>query len=462
MYTNLDIYNLYLKNRCICTDTRNIKTNSIFFALKGENFDANKFAIKAIEMGCAYAVIDDKNILDNCLVEDIKNKLIYVQSTLICLQNIAKIHRNKLHIPIIGITGTNGKTTTKELIKSVLSIKHKTFATYGNLNNHIGVPLSLLSISDDIEIAIIEMGANHINEIAELCEISQPNIGIVTNVGKAHLEGFGSFKNVIETKIELYKSVEQQDGIIFVNAANDILKEKSQNNSKIVYYTTNNADINNISNATYTKTSLIESNSNYLNLCLKFVEPNSTEEVNNKDKNYNTANINTNLTGNYNLENIAATAAIGKYFDLNINEIKRGLENYTPNNLRSQIIEGRKNTIIADTYNANPDSMLSAINNFISLKTPLKKTFILGDMKELGKFSASAHAEIVSLLEKYGDYEVFLVGENFYNTPKPESFSCFKSVKEFIELFHKQTVSDRFILIKGSNSIGLDRLIEIL
>lgn len=429
-----EIFRIFLKHRRICTDTRHIVPGSIFFALKGENFDANTFAADAIEKGCTCAVIDNpKYAGKNCLL---------VENSLDTLRQIAVMYRKSLMIPVIGITGTNGKTTTKELVRSVLSVRFKTYATEGNLNNHIGVPLSLLSIPAEAEIAIIEMGANHPGEIAELCRIALPTYGIITNVGKAHLEGFGTFENILKTKTALYEFLRKVDGKAFVSRNNTLLMKASETIERYCYGT---------SPDNFLQMTPLESRGSCLCCCLH----SSATSVGNVE-------VHTHLVGSYNLENVAAAACAGRYFGLNDSEIREGIENYKPSNLRSQSIKAGSNTLIADTYNANPTSMEAALDNFFHLQASDKKAVILGDMLELGKASDEEHQNIVNRLVAIHIPEAFIVGKCFAKTKYPEHFHSFADVDQLIAFLQKNPLANRCILIKGSHGIHLEKAVVFM
>ena len=428
-----EIFNLYLQHRQICTDTRKIVPGSIFFALKGENFDANAFAADALAKGCALAVVDEADYAgENCLL---------VKDCLETLRQIAVMYRKSLDIPVIGITGTNGKTTTKELVRSVLSVKFKVFATQGNLNNHIGVPLSLLSIPAGTQIAIIEMGANHPGEIADLCQISLPDYGIITNVGKAHLEGFGSFENIVKTKTALYEAVRQNHGKVFVSEKSRILMNASQGMERFLYGE---------SSGIFLQITPLASPDACLSCLLHAAQGPQKSE------------IHSHLVGFYNIENVSAAACAGRYFGLSDAEIKQGLENYVPTNLRSQSIPAGGNTIIADTYNANPTSMEAAIGNFAALASKHKKIAILGDMLELGDASQAEHRHVVELLQEHRILKAFLVGGCFAKTDRPQDFICFDTVDELIAFLRQHPIQDSSVLVKGSHGIHLEKAVEFL
>jgi UDP-N-acetylmuramoyl-tripeptide--D-alanyl-D-alanine ligase len=424
-----DLYSIYLENPIICTDTRKIQKGSLFFALKGESFNANQFADKAIAEGCSYAIIDEKEYKTS-------EKHILLTDVLTCLQELATYHREQLNIPIIGITGTNGKTTTKELINSVLSSKYNTYATKGNLNNHIGVPLSLLSINKKHEIAIIEMGANHPKEIAFLCNIAKPNYGIISNIGKAHLEGFGSFENLKNTKKELYDFIEDNGEMLFVNKDNTLLNELS---SQIKRYTYGNENAD--SKGRFTQASPF--------LIIELVSPKGI------------LYIKTKLIGAYNFENVLAAATIGRFFNIDDLEIKKSLEAYIPSNNRSQLKKTDNNILILDAYNANPTSMAASINSFKNIQAE-NKTIILGDMLELGKDSYKEHEEIIKLIENNSFKNIFLVGKEFFMHECPKSFNKFERTADLLAFLKENIIVNHSILIKGSRGIKLEDCIELL
>jgi UDP-N-acetylmuramoyl-tripeptide--D-alanyl-D-alanine ligase len=427
------IYTFYLQHPEICTDTRKITSDCLFFALKGDNFDANTFAAQALEQGAAYAVIDN-------IEYQVNERCILVEDVLAALQELARHHRTQLHIPVIGLTGSNGKTTTKELIYALLATKYKTYATHGNLNNHIGVPLTILGISNDIEIAIIEMGANHQHEIEMLCGIAQPTYGLITNIGMAHLDGFGGFEGVKKGKAELYAYIKENDGEAFVYRDNPILMEMSTTAAlnKIVYYG-KDAD-NRISGQ------LLKSD--------PFLELSWSE-----DENQHTAK--TNLTGTYNFENILGAICIGSHFGLSPQQINAGLLGYKPKNNRSQLSETANNKVICDFYNANPSSMAAALHNLAAL-TAEKKTAIIGDMFELGNESAAQHKEIAELASSLSFDEVIYIGDDFYafKTDHPGKF--FQTRLEAQEYLAAHPLKGELILLKGSRGMALERLLPLL
>lgn len=427
------LYQTYLKHRVICTDTRSISSGCLFFALKGENFDANQFAEKAIADGAAYAIIDHPAYAKG-------EQFILVDDVLSALQELAKHHRKQLNIPVIGLTGSNGKTTTKELIRAVLAEYFKVFATKGNLNNHIGVPLSILSIADDVEIAVIEMGANHQKEIEFLSAIAQPTHGLISNVGMAHLEGFGGFEGVKKGKAELYAYLSANDGYAFVNAANKDLMEMASK-----------ADLANVVHYNIAETGAVHG-------VLKHSDPLIEFDWSFDGK---THQAKANLTGTYNFENILAAISIGCFFKLSAAEINKGLADYHPTNNRSQLTKTEHNTVICDFYNANPSSMTAAINNLNSLSAT-KKIAILGDMFELGDESAEQHLHIIELAAKTDIDEIIFVGNHFYKAKDGSSAHFFATPVEAAEFIKTQQWKDALVLLKGSRGMALEQLLPLL
>lgn len=420
------LHPLFLKYPKISTNTRAIENDAIFFALKGKNFNANKFAEEAIQKGASYAVIDDVTYKKD-------HRFILVEDVLQTLQELASFHRKYLNIPILSLTGSNGKTTTKELINEVLLKKFKTVATKGNLNNHIGVPLTLLSMDSTTEFGIVELGANHPKEIEFLVNLVQPDYGVITNFGRAHLEGFGNFEGVVKTKTELYDYLKNKDKLAFVNA-NDTLQLEHSKGIKRVTFGTENSDI----------PIHFLSASPFVSVLFKETE------------------IHSQMIGTYNFNNIASAIAIGDYFDIPVADIKHVIENYTPANNRSQVIKSNSNTIILDAYNANPSSMMAALENLMQLPNKNKVVF-LGDMFELGSYAAHEHEKIVRFLSDSDIDKIYLLGNNFYNT-KLSSDKIIK-FKDFDSLKNKQVVNDikdAFILIKGSRGMQLERVLELL
>lgn len=427
------LYQHYLKHRTICTDTRNIVPGCLFFALKGEKFDANTFAEQALALGAAYVVIDNKDY-------QLNERCLLVTDVLCALQELARHHRTQLNIPVVGLTGSNGKTTTKELINAVLSRKYKTFATRGNLNNHIGVPLSILSLDPEIEMAVIEMGANHQKEIEFLCSIAQPTHGLITNVGLAHLDGFGGFEGVKKGKAELYAYLKAHHGFAFINRNNPYLLEMSEKAglNKVIYYGTETS--NTISGKLLKADPLIE---------LKWAH------------NAGTFHTNVQLTGAYNFENILAAICIGQFFELSPEQINDGLSGYSPNNNRSQISKTAHNTVICDFYNANPSSMSAALNNIDQLSGE-NKAIIIGDMFELGQESAVQHQNIVEQAEKLKVDTLIFIGKDFHNTKGSYKGQFFKSPAEAAEFLKYNPIKNSLVLLKGSRGMALEQLLPLL
>lgn len=421
-----DIYSIYLQHPVISTDTRNIQKNSIFFCLKGQSFNGNTFASEALTKGAAFVVMDEQAYAVN-------DKCIVVDHALKTLQELALYHRQQLRIPFIGITGTNGKTTTKELIKTVLSQKYKVLATQGNFNNHIGVPLTILSINNKVEIAVIEMGANHAGEIDDLCKIALPDYGIITNIGKAHLEGFLNIETIIETKTALYKAVKNVDGTIFINMDDKLLMSNADTINKITYGTTESTDY-------YGK--VISDGF----LCKVFLPKTLTT-------------ISTQLTGDYNFSNIMAAVAVGQYFNISIPTIQQAINSYQPSNSRSQILKKRNNIFIMDAYNANPSSMKPAIINFANIEHE-NKALILGDMKELGNESLTEHQQIVDLLITLSFKQVFLIGPEFSKTKHPKGWSI-ETWDEALHIISHKNIQQAMILVKGSRSMQMERILSL-
>lgn len=401
----------------------------MFFALHGENFNANEFAGQALKLGCKYAVVDDKRFAAN-------DHCIHVSDTLNALQDLATFHRKTLKVPVLGITGTNGKTTTKELITAVLSAKYNTAFTKGNLNNHIGVPLTLLSVKDE-EIAIIEMGASHPGEIAMLCKIAQPDYGLITNIGKAHLEGFGSLAGVMNTKKELYDWIRGVKGKVFVCKDNSLLMEISAGIEQITY---------GVFPGSACRGEIGECDPL---LKLKWFHRAGTID------------IATNLYGFYNFENVMAAICIGNYFDVDAEKIKDAIENYYPSNNRSQIIKTKDNTIVMDAYNANPTSMNASIQNFMHLKAA-KKYAVIGDMRELGSDAEKEHEKILELLNDAGFDKVVLVGTMFSLLNRNKKFRTFLKSEEAAAFLKKEKPTGYHILIKGSRGIQLEKTLEVI
>lgn len=427
-----NLYASFIESTGVSIDTRNVNQGSLFFALKGANFDGNHFAEKALQKGAYKVVVDNEQVVNG-------KDYILVEDALVALQRLATYHRRKLNIPIIGITGTNGKTTTKELVNAVLNERYKVFATQGNFNNHIGVPLTLLSMNKSVEIGVVEMGANHPGEIEELCRISEPDYGLITNVGKAHLEGFGSFEGVMSTKAELYRYIENKSGTIFYNSDNSYLKSMLGVGASLCTYGT---DADNY-------VSVVEmQKSSRLNLTCR-----SGEDV---------LNICSMLIGNYNMENVLAAVAIGMYFKVDAANVVKAINAYCPDNNRSQLIVSDKNEIIFDSYNANPTSMMASLSNFIDI-SERHKVVILGEMKELGEESVKEHSVILSFLRNHSFFKVILVGDSYYPLLNDEEKGdWYKSVGDLIEVLKENPIVGKFVLVKGSRSNQLEKLKGVL
>jgi len=417
----------------VTIDSRRAAANTIFFALQGDSFNGNEYAASALEKGCKYVVIDEERYYKD-------DRYVLVKDSLRALQELAKHHRSQLTIPFIAITGSNGKTTTKEYIHSVLSKKFKVLATAGNLNNHIGAPLTLLAINSEIEIAIIEMGANHVGEIASLCDIAKPDFGLITNIGKAHIGEFGSFENIVKGKTEMYQYVKQHNGKLFINTANHLLVENAVGIEQISY------------------------GENTGNDCVcKLEEANPFIKIS-----YNGSLIVSQLIGSYNFENIAASICIGKYFGIPTSAIKEAIEEYIPSNNRSQIVKKENCTIVLDAYNANPSSMKAAMENFSEMEGDAK-WLILGDMLELGEYEIEEHKSILKLAAEKKIKNILLVGERFRKAVKELKIPfpylrTFNNSEELINHISKKEIdfSSTLILIKGSRGIKLEKVVDYL
>ena len=423
-----EIYSIFLKCDSVSTDTRTIAKNCLFFALKGDNFNGNVFAQEALKNGAKYCIIDEEPYAVN-------EKFILVDSVIETLQELATYHRKTLNTPLIALTGSNGKTTTKELINAVLNTQYKTIATQGNYNNHIGVPLTLLRLKKDTEIGIIEMGANHQKEIEFLANITLPDYGLITNFGKAHLEGFGGIEGVIKGKSELYDHLISNGKLVFINN-DDVLQIKQIGTYKNVYTfgnsNGNNLEVNQLHNSDF--------------VSLEF----------------NNIRVNSNLTGSYNFNNIAVAIAIGAYFKINDRQIKQGIETYVPSNNRSQIIKRDSTKIILDAYNANPTSMKAAIDNFKNLSSENKILF-LGDMFELGEVAEIEHQLILDYAEKQISGQCIFIGSNFKKTvPSKNNSMLFETFEKCVDYIKHLDLSNALILIKGSRGMALERIVDIL
>ncbi len=426
-----EIYKIYQEYPSIQTDTRKLKKDDLFFALKGSNFNGNLFAKQAIEMGAAFVFTDED-------ISYIDNRIIQTNDVLETLQNLAKFHRkqfnieNKSRIPFIAITGSNGKTTTKELVHEVLSTTYITYTTQGNLNNHIGIPLTILKIRPDAEMGVIEMGANHLKEIAGYCKYAMPTYGLITNIGKAHLEGFGGVENVKKGKGELFDYLRKNNGTAFINSDDEGVVDLSKDLEKKIFYGSSGKDLHG-----------------------KIIKSDPFPEI--EIEGIHPLEIKTQLTGTYNFPNVLAAVCIGRYFNIDDNKIKAAIENYKPSNSRSQLIQQKSNTIILDAYNANPGSMKAAIENFAAMKGN-KKVLLLGSMMELGVESEKEHATLISLIDKYKWENVVLVGKNF-NTLH-HKYIKYDTATEVKDWLHNQQFENTQILIKGSRSMQMEKVLE--
>jgi UDP-N-acetylmuramoyl-tripeptide--D-alanyl-D-alanine ligase len=424
-----ELYKIYKQHPEVSTDTRNAPKGSIFFALKGANFNGNEYAEKAIDSGCSYAVVDEAEYAT-------RPNIILVDNALETLQELARHHRKQFKTPVIGITGTNGKTTTKELITSVLSQEYNVLSTQGNLNNHIGVPLTILRIKKEHEIAIIEMGASHVEEIKFLSEIACPNYGLITNIGHAHIEGFGSYENVIKAKGELYEYIRStRDGKIFIDFDNSLLREMAEGITSIYYGFEEDLFVS----------GKVISIRPYLEFEWKF------GTTRNKVK--------TKLIGEYNLPNILAAITVGKYLGVKASLICKAIESYEPTNNRSQLKETNKNMLIIDAYNANPTSMHAALENFDHMDVS-HKVLILGDMKELGADTDLEHQKVADYVSHHNFDKVLFVGDNFSRIDT--DFPRFKDMDSLKDYLISNPIEDSYILLKGSRGIQLERCIDML
>ncbi len=427
--TITEIYEQFVHGHHIETDSRKVKSGDIFIALKGENFNGNEYASTAIKNGATAAIIDNPQYKEE--------KCILVKNTLKCLQELAHYHRKRLGLPILGITGTNGKTTTKELCHAVLSKKYKTSATQGNFNNHIGVPLTLLNMDETTEFGIVEMGANHPGEIQDLCTIAEPDFGLITNIGYAHLEGFGSYENIIATKKALYEHVFAKKGKVFVSASDNLLMQLSEGFNRSTYGNQGNL-----------LKGEIKQSVPYL--VYTIITP--------KGQLY----IKTHLVGDYNFDNAMAASAIGFHFGVDPLKIQEAIEAYHPSNLRSQLIKSEHNTIILDAYNANPSSMQASINNFREMPGE-HKVLILGEMRELGASSLKAHETLIDLALRGNFEKIFLIGNNFEHCNEKRNFiTWFPDTESLIKTLRTNPITESFIFIKGSRRNRLERIVECL
>lgn len=431
------LYQVYLKHPRVCTDSRTVKPGDLFFALKGDNFDGNRFALQALADGAANAVVDDKALA-------IQERCLYVENALKTLQQLARYHRRQFEIPIIAITGSNGKTTTKELIKEVMCSHYPCHYTKGNFNNHIGLPLTLLAMPLNVEVAIIEMGANHQGEIDFLCHIAEPSHGLITNIGQAHLEGFGGLEGVKVAKSELYRYLAKTDGVAFINHDEKWLTELAEPVKKKVFYF--KSDKPDLRRPGYE---------------VVLLETQPHVQIAFLDESGQLLKIESQLVGRYNFDNIMSAVAIGKYFKVPIHKIKQAITDYVPANNRSQVIQHGDMTIILDAYNANPSSMQAAIQNFAQMKAR-HKIAVLGDMLELGAYTQEAHVKIAQLAKDQSFDHIILVGKLFEPASKQLNLIHFDSVEALIPWWKNQNLSQSHILIKGSRAIQLERILDAL
>jgi len=423
------LHSLFLSSTGVCTDTRKLIKGNIYFALKGPSFDGNKFALQAMQNGAIAAVVDDSSI---------KGENIYlVENVLTTLQHLATYHRQALKTPVIGLTGSNGKTTTKELISRILGSSYNVLFTEGNLNNHIGVPLTLLRLNSEHQIAVIEMGANHQGEIQELSKIAMPNFGLITNIGKAHLEGFGGIDGVIKGKTELYRHLMENDGVIFCRRNNELLTKNLNHYQKVIFYSTQP------------------------DVCIygEISAPASVVKFNWFENHNRIDEITTHLTGDYNLENLVAAVCIGRYFNVTPEKIKSAIEGYIPENQRSQIEISGSNTIIIDAYNANPSSMEAALKN-LSENYDGNKVIILGEMLELGQDANAEHQHIVDLLSSMEKDLLILVGENFLHTTLNDHALRFKTSEDACNYLQNHAINESTILVKGSRGSKMEKVLD--
>lgn len=447
------LYEIFLESSGVSTDTRSVKNNELFFALKGGNFDGNKFAYRALEKGASYVVVDDPSVIPNTGDQHNSEKLAYknryllVENVLESLQKLANFRKKQFSIPFIGITGSNGKTTTKELLRSVLSQKFKTYATEGNLNNHIGVPLTLLRIPKETEVAIVEMGANKVGDIEELCSIAEPNYGMITNIGNAHLEGFGGYEGVLRGKTELYQSLIKNKGTVFINSNDNVLMNMTKRfeKDKVIKYGTD------------------KSENYYSAALLKSVPTIIYQDENNHQ-------ITTQLIGAYNFSNILAALAFGKYFGLSNTEMNNGISAYLPKNNRSQVEErtATQNILILDAYNANPDSMKAALLHLEEIPSNGKpKTAILGDMFELGRASFTKHKEILDFALQLKIDKLIVCGKEFTKAKTAGNLissliMSFEDKHQLSKYLEENPIKESIVLLKGSRGIGLETIVSYL
>jgi UDP-N-acetylmuramoyl-tripeptide--D-alanyl-D-alanine ligase len=436
-----DLYEIYKSYPQVQTDTRQLKKGNLYFALKGPNFNGNEFALQALEQGAAYAIVDEPIQVPDSL----SNRILMVKDVLSSLQALAKFHREQFNIPFIAITGSNGKTTTKELVAAVLSSHYTIYTTKGNLNNHIGVPLTLLSIKQDAQLAIIEMGANHLKEIESYCSYTLPTHGLINNCGKAHLEGFGGEEGVRKGKGELFDYLKIHNGIAFINSDLDYLVKMSQGIGTIISYGNHSGELQ---AKIYEQAASEKANNNFLAL---EITKSSNAAILNKT-------IKTQLVGNYNLPNVLAAISIGFAFKVPVEKITAAIENYTPTNSRSQLIEWKNNKVILDAYNANPSSMQLAIENFAKIAAA-KKILCIGGMRELGKESQAEHQALIEQIKAANFEKVILVGKEFENCQ--HAFTYFENSALAKNWLDQENFSDHFFLIKGSRGIQMEKMIAL-
>jgi UDP-N-acetylmuramoyl-tripeptide--D-alanyl-D-alanine ligase len=429
------LYEIYLKHPLISTDTRHLPADCLFFALKGKNFNGNAFAKTALQQGAAFAVIDQAEF---CPESPWAERTLFVADTLKSLQNLANFHRKKQNIPFIGLTGSNGKTTSKELLKAVLAKKYRVYATEGNLNNHIGVPLTLLRLPREAEIAVIEMGANKIGDIAELCQIAEPTHGFITNIGYAHIEGFGSYEGVLRGKTELYQFLRSRNGQVFIHSQDEVLSNMAKRFENPILYGTKN---------------------DYAFLTLEKVNPFIVYRDEQGEQ------VQTQLIGSYNFPNLQVAWAIGKFFGVSQQQANHALAHYVPDNNRSQIIEKTKNNnkIILDAYNANPSSVAAALRNFDMMVSEQPKVAILGDMYELGSITKEEHRKIINLTKSLKIDVLLLCGKHYGEALSPnEPILHFENKTDLAQYLQQKTIAQSLVLIKASRALGLETLVENL
>ena len=430
-----NLYGIFQKHPKVIIDSRQVEPGCLFFALKGDRFDGNNFAKQAIDKGAAYAIVDDLSVGDNA-------RFLLVEDVLTTLQQLARRHRRQFDIPILAITGSNGKTTTKELVSAVLASHYPAHFTKGNFNNHIGVPLTLLAMPTGTKIAVVEMGANHPGEIDALCQIAEPTHGLITNVGKAHLEGFGDFEGVKKTKSELYQYLSDHNGCVLINSDEPFLSDLAKENKRKIFYEKSEAP-----------------SPDYVPFEVKLVASEPFSKVAFLSATGELYTANSHLVGSYNFNNIMTAIAVGKYFKVPAYKIKAAIEGYVPSNNRSQLLHLASNTFLMDAYNANPTSMKNAILSFAAMKAD-KKIVILGSMLELGSFSEMEHEKLTELALTSGISKVIFVGKEFQKAARQTNTLWFEDTNHLKTWFWQQNFTNAHILVKGSRSIGLEKLVE--